>query len=66
MNININDGTSPVVKHVDRLAEWKSRLTAWSLGALVFLSLSGLMIWLLPFSRFNQLNVLIHTVLGLI
>ena len=49
MNININDGTSSIAKHVDRLAEWKSRLAIWSLGALVFLSLSGLMIWLLAF-----------------
>ena len=64
--MNINNGTSPMAKHVDRLAEWKSRLAVWSLGALVFLSLSGLMIWLLPFSRFNQLNILIHTIIGLI
>ena len=66
MNININDGASPFAKHVDRLAEWKSRLAIWTLGALVFLSFSGLIIWLLPFSRFNQLNVLIHTIIGLI
>src|SRR5574337_295346 len=33
-------------------------------GALIFLALTGLAIWLLPFSVPIQVSVLIHTVLG--
>lgn len=32
---------------------------------LLYGALSGLLIWLLPFSVFNQLNVLVHTLVGL-
>ncbi len=52
-------------KHVDRLAEWRSKLAVWTVGGLAFLSLSGLIIWFFPFSRFNQVSVLLHTVIGL-
>jgi hypothetical protein len=51
---------------VDRGAEWRARLAVWSAGALSFLALSGLCIWLLPFGRLNQLNVLLHTLAGLV
>jgi len=51
---------------VNRLAEWRSKLNVWSNGALLFLTLTGLSIWLLPFSRFNQLSVLAHTLIGLV
>lgn len=51
---------------VNRQAEWRSKLTLWSHGALLFLTLTGLSIWLLPFSRFNQVSVLVHTLVGLL
>jgi hypothetical protein len=57
---------SAVTGRVDRAAEWQSKLAIWAAGALGFLALSGLCIWLLPFSRFNQINVLIHTLAGLL
>lgn len=53
-------------KLVNRQAEWRSKLTLWSNGALLFLTLTGLSVWLLPFSRFNQMAVLVHTLIGLI
>jgi hypothetical protein len=51
---------------VNRQAEWTSKLTLWSNAALLFLAVTGLSIWLLPFSRFNQLSVLAHTLIGLV
>ncbi len=37
---------------------WKSGLAIWTAGFLVFATLSGLSIWLLPFSVANQMLVL--------
>jgi hypothetical protein len=53
-------------RSADRLMEWKSKLAIWSAAGLAFLTLSGLFIWLLPFSEFVQVNVLLHTIIGLI
>ena len=39
---------------------------AWVGGAMVFVALTGLLIWLLPFSVSAQMAVLFHTVLGLL
>jgi len=50
---------------VDAAAEWRRPLTGVTLGLLAFESLSGLAIYLLPFSEFNQFGVLLHTALGL-
>jgi hypothetical protein len=38
----------------------------WIAGALVFVALSGLAIWLLPFSVSAQMSVLAHTALGFV
>ena len=45
---------------------WCSHLAVGSAGLLLFLTLSGLAIWLLPFSVPTQMTVIAHTVLGLI
>jgi hypothetical protein len=49
----------------DPAAEWRSSLSG-SVGALLlFTSLSGLLIYLMPFSAFNQFNVLTHSIVGI-
>lgn len=50
---------------VDTAAEWRRPLTGSTLGLLAFETLTGLAIYLLPFSEFNQFSVLLHTALGL-
>jgi hypothetical protein len=44
---------------------WKSRLAIWAAGILTFEAVSGLAIWLLPFSVSNQVLVVLHTVAGI-
>ena len=51
---------------VNAVAEWRSILAAITGGVLLYLTLSGFVIFLLPFSEFNQFNVLIHTIVGLL
>lgn len=53
-------------ENFDRSAQWRSRLAVWTAGFLAFETLSGLSIWLLPFSVTNQVLVLLHTGVGLI
>ncbi len=45
---------------------WKSGLAIWTGGFFLFETLSGLSIWLLPFSLTNQMLVLWHTVAGIL
>jgi hypothetical protein len=49
-----------------RAAEWGRRLAALALAWLLFETLSGLAVWLLPFSVPTQWTVLAHTALGLL
>lgn len=49
----------------ERIQEWRSRLAIVVAGFLIFSTLSGLAIWLLPFSIPNQIGVILHTVIGL-
>jgi hypothetical protein len=51
---------------VDRAAEWQSKLAWIAAGSLLFLTVTGLLIWLLPFSELMQLSVLLHTLIGLL
>ncbi len=53
-------------RSANRQAEWRSRLASLTAGVLTFLTLSGLFIWLLPFSEFIQISVLLHTLFALI
>ncbi len=48
------------------IRNWQSRLAIAVAGFLLFETLSGLAIFLLPFSVSNQLNVIVHTVAGMI
>ncbi len=50
---------------MDSAAEWRRPLTGVTLGLLAFETITGLTIYLLPFSRWNQFSVLLHTILGL-
>jgi hypothetical protein len=59
--MNQND----VVGRVNRLAEWRSKLAVSTVGVILFLALTGLFIWFLPFGRFIQLSVIFHTLVGL-
>ncbi len=45
---------------------WQSRLAVWTGGFLLFETLTGLSVWLLPFSLPNQLMVIVHTAVGLV
>lgn len=50
---------------VDAAAEWRHPLTGLTLGLLLFETITGLAIYFLPFSVFNQFGVLWHTLIGL-
>ena len=50
----------------DRVRRWKSRLTILVAALLLFETVSGLAIWLLPFSVPVQMTVLVHTVGGVL
>ncbi|MCH8317699.1 MAG: hypothetical protein IIA88_04275 [Bacteroidetes bacterium] len=51
---------------MDAAGEWRSWLTGLSNALLLYGAVSGLAIYLLPFSEFNQFSVLVHTVIGLL
>ena len=51
---------------IDAAREWRSSLTGLIGALLVFESISGFAIYLLPFSNFNQFNVILHTLLGIV
>ncbi len=51
---------------ISRETEWRRRLAATTVGLLLFATLTGLAIFLLPFSISNQLSVLLHTAVGLV
>ena len=51
---------------VDAAREWKALATRLVLGLLLFLSLSGLSIFFLPFSIFQQTVLLIHVLVGVL
>lgn len=53
-------------KTIDSAREWRSPLTRLVLGVLGFEALTGLGIYLLPFSRFQQMEVLLHSAAGLL
>jgi len=49
-----------------RVAGWRDRAGRWVAGFTVYLTLTGLAIYLLPFSVFNQHAVVLHTLVGLL
>ena len=50
----------------ERARRWGSALAAISAGYIVASAVTGLSIWLLPFSVPNQITVLVHTAVGLL
>jgi cytochrome c554/c'-like protein len=52
--------------HATRIDEWRRRLLHCVGGLLAFETLTGLAVYLLPFSVSNQVMVLLHTVAGLV
>ncbi|MCK5101667.1 MAG: hypothetical protein KAR17_02590, partial [Cyclobacteriaceae bacterium] len=46
--------------------EWQHALLRFVTGILLFETITGLLIYFLPFSITNQINVLLHTIIGLI
>jgi len=49
-----------------RALEWRSRLSVFVGGVLLFEAITGLWIWLLPFSVSSQISVLVHTAAGIL
>ncbi|HSD27540.1 MAG TPA: hypothetical protein VLL75_09555, partial [Vicinamibacteria bacterium] len=54
-----------VLSPADRSRFWTEWLAVATSACLVFLTLSGLSVWLLPFSVANQVLVFLHTAVGL-
>ena len=48
------------------IPEWRSKLTGLTGALLLFEILTGLSLYLLPFSKFNQFGLLLHTLLGVL
>ena len=51
---------------VNAVAEWRSPLTIVTNALLLFAALTGLSVYLLPFSLFNQFSLLLHTLAGIL
>ncbi len=51
---------------VDAAAEWRARLTWLTTAWILFLGLTGLALYLLPFSEFTQFSLLVHTIVGVV
>lgn len=60
--------TSGPARHPNELSRqgWASRSAAWITAGLLLLGATGLWIWLAPFSLAAQVQVLLHTALGLV
>jgi hypothetical protein len=54
------------VGRVDAAAEWRAKLAIVTMAGLAFETLTGLLIYLFPFSVFNQYGVLLHTLIGIV
>jgi len=55
-----------IQESVSKSDEWQHKLLICVSGLLVFETLTGLFIWLMPFSVSGQVMVLLHTILGLV
>jgi len=56
----------PFITRRSRELEWRSRLSIFIGGLLCFEAITGLWIWLLPFSISSQVSVLVHTAAGIL
>ena len=46
--------------------EWRHKLLIFISGLILFETLTGLLVYFLPFSLTNQVNVLMHTIIGIV
>lgn len=58
--------TSSRTTRPEAASEWRSALTITATGLLFFLTLSGVLVTLLPFGTVPQTSLLIHSLLGLV
>lgn len=58
-----NESAPPEITAV---AQWRLWLAALATGYLLFETLSGLAVWLLPFGQLAQFSVLLHTAVGIL
>jgi cytochrome b subunit of formate dehydrogenase len=61
----MDEATPRPTRRIDLAAGWRSKLAISTTGGLAFLALTGLLIWLAPFSEVVQVTVLLHTVIAL-
>jgi hypothetical protein len=61
----VEPDTSPETVARNRRDGWGRALVVSVCGAIGFLAMSGLVVWLVPFGRFAQVTVLLHTGVGL-
>ena len=54
------------IKTDKSLKEWRSKLTGLISALLLFEIITGLTLYLLPFSRLNQFGLLLHSLLGIV
>lgn len=54
------------ISDTSREKEWRQKLLIFVSGLILFETLTGLLIYFLPFSLTNQVNVLMHTIIGII
>ena len=50
----------------DSPAAWRSRLAVWTLVLFLFLSVSGIVIWVAPGTHWAEAQTLLHTVFGIV
>ncbi len=55
---------SPI--EITAVTQWRLRLAALAGGYLLFETISGLAVWLLPFNQLAQFSVLLHTAIGIL
>jgi len=65
-SVSNGPGAPQPAGRIDTAFEWRRALTGAVLGLLLFETVTGLAIYLLPFSVFNQFAVLWHTVIGIV
>ncbi len=58
--------SQPSSAQSSRALEWGSQLSIFVGGLLCFEAITGLWIWLLPFSVSSQVSVLVHTAAGIL
>ena len=49
----------------DAVAAWRSRLAVWTMALFLFLSVTGVVIWLAPGNAWAEAQTILHTVFGI-